>query len=115
MKTSEVLKHAKRYLATRHADSYKYTTCEGKEKFICIAIMTAAAHTKRITNADIDHCTDMIESRLEGEDTLEGWLQIKGCLPLLWGSVDTATRSRIQQHRHAWLDMLIAEFETKGD
>lgn len=115
MKTSEVLTHAKRRLATTYNDVYNYTTKTGAEKFICIAIMTAAEVTKRITTADIDRCRLMIESRLEGFDTLEGWLQYKGYLPMEWGLVNYATRNRIQQHRHAWLDMLIAEFKAKGD
>lgn len=115
MKTSEVLKHAKRHLATTHDEKYDYIKKAGKEKFICIAIMTAATVTKRITVSDIDRCRKMIESRLEGFDALEGWLQYKGHLPMEWGLVDRATRDRIQQHRHAWLDMLIAEFKAKGD
>lgn len=113
MKTSEVLKHAKRYLATAYNKRYDYTKKEGQEKFICIAIMTAAAHTKRITTADIERCRLMIESRLEGTDTMEGWLQYKGHLPM--GGWTHADKDRVQQHRHAWLDMLITEFKSKGD
>lgn len=110
MKTSEALKHAKRYLAETYAD-----TCNApcKEKFICIAIMTAEAATKRITVKDVKRCKDMIESRLEGCDTLEGWLQYKGHLPM--GGWTHADKDRVQQHRHAWLDMLITEFKSKGD
>jgi hypothetical protein len=113
MKTSEVLKHAKRYLAKSYAGTYNYVHDTYNEKFICIAIMTAATQTKRIPVKDIERCKDMIESRLEGADTLEGWLNYKGYLPTC--SLDTDTRNRIQQHRHAWLDLLIAEFESKGD
>lgn len=113
MKTSEVLKRAKRYLATTHDEKYDYMTMTGREKFICIAIMTAATHAKRITNGDIDRCRLMIESRLGGKDTLESWLVLKGCLPMDgWTHAD---KDRVQQHRHAWLDMLIAEFKAKGD
>lgn len=115
MKTSNVLKHAKRHLATTHDEKYDYMTRTGKEKFICIAIMTAANHTKRITAADIDRCRFMVESRLRGNDTMESWLQRQGCLPMVWGLVDHATKNRIQAHRHAWLDRLITEFKSKGD
>lgn len=115
MKTSEVLRHAKRHLAPSHNGTYNYTTKTGAEKFICIAIMTAAEVTKRITAYDVKRCKDMIASRLEGFDTLEGWLQYKGYLPKELSWVDHATRDRIQQHRHAWLDMLITEFKSKGD
>jgi hypothetical protein len=115
MKTSEVLAHAKRYLAATRAEKYNYQTMTGKEKFICIAIMTAASHTESITNGDIDRCRLMIEARLEGCGTIEEWLQVRGFLPFEWGLVDTPTRDRIQQHRHAWLDMLIKEFKAKED
>ena len=115
MKTSEVLRHAKRYLAETYQDTYNYTTKTGAEKFICIAIRTAAETTKRITIADMERCKDIIRSRLDDNDTLESWLQSQGCLPMAWGFVNTATRDRIQQHRHAWLDMLITEFKSKGD
>lgn len=113
MKTSEVLKHAKRHLATTHDEKYDYIKRAGKEKFICIAIMTAATVTKRITSADIDRCRLMIESRLEGTDTMESWLVNKGCIPS--NGWTTADKDRVQQHRHAWLDMMIAEFKAKGD
>ena len=110
MKTSEVLKHAKLYLAANHQDSY--SECN-KEQFICIAIMVAASHTKRITEYDVERCRLMIESRLAGNDTLEGWLVHKGCLTTdNWTHAD---KDRIQEHRHAWLDMMITEFEAKGD
>lgn len=115
MKTSEVLSHAKHYLAPTYDEMYNYTTREGKEKFICIAVITAAAHSKRITDADVKRCAAMVESRLEGESTLESWLQAKGCLPHVWMMVTRADRDRIQQHRHAWLDQMIEEFKAKGD
>ena len=111
MKTSEVLKHAKRYLAKYNSECYGYNT----ERFICIAISTAASHTKRITDKDVERCCQMIESRLEGQHVLEQWLQHKGCIALTWPPTDPTVRDRIQQHRHAWLDMMITEFKSKGD
>jgi hypothetical protein len=115
MKTSTVLKHAKRYLATTYKNSYDYVNQEGQEKFICIAIMTAASHNKRISDKDVERCRKMIASRLEGNDSLEGWLMHKGCIHEEFLLFDRATKDRIQQHRHAWLDMLITEFKSKGD
>lgn len=112
MKTSEVLKHAKQRLAEKHTDRYD-SSREGRDKFICIAIMNAERNVKHITVEDARRCKKMIESRLEGNDTLEGWLCSKNCLPDD-GWTDEH-KDRIQQHRHAWLDMLIAEFEAKGD
>lgn len=115
MKTSTVLKHAKRYLAKDLIESYDYKTMTGKEKFICIAISTAASHNRRITDKDVERCREMIAARLEGKHVLERWLQHKGCIPPVWLVVDRATKDLIQQHRHAWLDMLITEFKSKGD
>ncbi len=112
MKTSEVFKLAKQQLATTYGETGYYNRA-GKEQFICVAIHTASAHTKRITDEDIERCIDIVEARLGGSHTLESWLVDKGCLPC--NGWTTADRDRAQQHRHAWLDMLIAEFEAQGD
>jgi hypothetical protein len=111
MKTSEVFKRVKENLAKDLHEAYNHS---GKEKFICIATTTAAAHSKRITNEDVERCTDIVESRLEGAYTMEGWLNDRGCVPE-YELCDRTTKDRIQAHRHAWVDMLIAEFEAKGD
>jgi hypothetical protein len=110
MKTSEVFKWAKQHLAK----DFTEVCITRKNKFICIAITTAAANSKRILDRDIERCTDIVESRLEEDATLEDWLESKGCV----GNYlmrDRATKDRMQEHRHAWLDLLIAEFESKGD
>ena len=111
MKTSEVFTRAKRHLAK---DLHEACAHSGKEKFICIAITTAAAYTKRMTNGDIERCTGIVESRLEHDYTMEGWLESKGCVNNYF-LCDRTTKDRIQAHRHAWVDMLIAEFKAKGD
>ena len=109
MKTSEVFKRVKEHLA----ETYEETTFR-KEKFICIAIAIAAGRSKRITEADRSRCTEIVESRLEGTYTLEGWLVDKNCIPD-YELCSHGTKDRIQAHRHAWVDMLIAEFKSKGD
>jgi hypothetical protein len=111
MKTSEVFTRAKQHLAK---DLHEACNHSAKEKFICIAITTAAAYTKRMTSGDIERCTEVVESRLEGAYTLEGWLNNQGCVPE-HELCDRTTKDRIQAHRHAWLDQMIAEFKTKGD
>jgi hypothetical protein len=111
MKTSEVFKRAKQHLAN---DFTEVCNSSSKEKFICIAITTASAYSKRITDKDVKRCRDIVESRLEHTYTLEGWLESKGCLNSYF-LCDRATKDRIQEHRHAWLDALIAEFASKGD
>ena len=111
MKTSEVFKQAKQHLAMDYDE-----TCNdpSKGKFICIAITIAAENCKRITVADVKRCEDVIKSRMGGAYTLEGWLVDRGCIPE-YELCDLTTKDRIQAHRHAWLDYLIAEFEAKGD
>jgi hypothetical protein len=111
MKTSEAFKQAKRCLAK---DFKETLNGSGKEKFICIAITVAAANCKRITDKDVERCEDVIKSRMDGEYTLEGWLVGRGCIPEAFLN-DHNILDRIQAHRHAWLDLLIAEFEAKGD
>ena len=108
MKTSQVFTHAKNLLAK---DWYEPSS---KTRYICIAIGAAAEDRKRITVKDLVRCASIIESRLEGFCTLEGWLADKGCIPNACFQ-SMATRDRIQHHRHAWLDLLIAEFQAKGD
>jgi hypothetical protein len=111
MKTSEVFRQAKQRLAVDYDE-----TCNdpSKEKFICIAITVAAANCKRITVKDVERCEDVIKSRMDGVYTLEGWLVDRGCIPEAFLN-DHNILDRIQAHRHAWVDMLIAEFEAKGD
>lgn len=105
MKTSKVLRIAKKFVGTSFHDSFR----QGKEKFICCAI-SGAAEEGRIPRRDSERVQDIVEKRLSGHTTLEGWLASKGIIP-----VTDQDRTRIQQHRHAWLDMMIAEFEAKGD
>jgi hypothetical protein len=111
MKTSEVFKKAKQHLAKDFSE-----TCStpAKEKFICIAITTAAAYSKRITDKDITRCASIVNSRLEGEYVMEKWLVDKNCIPE-YSLCGRTVKDRIQAHRHAWVDMLIAEFKSKGD
>ena len=108
MKTSEVFKRAKQHLAKDFEE-----TRNDKEKFICIAITIAAARCKRMTDEDVERCEGIIGSRIDTY-TLEGWLVNRGCIPEEFLN-DPNILDRIQAHRHAWLDLLIAEFEAKGD
>lgn len=114
MKTSEVFKHAKRHLAKDYTD-YICSRTFDQQKFICISIDVAFSQTQRLTVADRDRCLDVIASRLGRHDTLEGWLAAEGCIGKEYNLLDSSTKDRIQKHRHAWLDKLIAEFEAKGD
>lgn len=111
MKTSEVFKRAKEHLAK---NLHEVCIISRKQKFICLAIITAAAHSKRVTAADVERCDEIVESRMGGAYVMESWLAVRGYVPE-YSRLDRATKDRIQAHRHAWLDLLIAEFESKGD
>jgi hypothetical protein len=110
MKTSVVFARAKQRLAK---DFKETLNGSGKEKFICIAITVAAAHCKRVTDGDAERCEGIVGSRIDTY-TLEGWLVDRGCIPGEFLN-DPNILDRIQAHRHAWLDLLIAEFEAQGD
>ena len=111
MKTSNVLTHAKKHLTRSYSEGRDNWHLQ---KFICLAIGQAAKYNKRITDANVERCRNMIESRLEGFPSLEGWLEFKGCLSSQqW--LDDDTKDQIQAHRHAWLNQMIAEFKAKKD
>lgn len=93
MKTSEAFRRAKAVLWNGQGRQ-----TEGKERFICYAICRTTGHKK---------AKRTIVSRLCYHHTLGGWLEAQG--------VREWTIKQLQQHRHAWLDLLIAEFEAKGD
>ena len=111
MKTSEVFKRAKEHLAKNIQETRDHSS---KQKFICLALVTAAAHSKRVTDADVKRCDEIIESRMGGAYVMEKWLAARGYIPD-YELCSHGTKDRIQAHRHAWVDMLIAEFESKGD
>jgi hypothetical protein len=111
MKTSEVFKRAKEHLAKNIQETRDHS---GKQKFICLALTTAAAHSKRVTDEDVKRCDEIIESRMDRAYTMESWLAERGYVPYYF-ALDRTTKDLIQAHRHAWLDLLIAEFESKGD
>ena len=112
MKTSKVFAIVKRYVNT---------TYEGiGENFICYAIERARGN-RLISAADFNRAIGIISDRLDDHGTLERWLmsyhniqivQRQGCG---CKKVYIEYRNRMQVTRHAWLDSLIAEFQSKGD
>lgn len=107
MKTSKVLKIAKQRLSPF---PYEY---DGKEKFICIAIQQAC-NDEKVSINDYGRCRDEIQRRLNGAVTLERWLRLRGHIPEKFLH-NSKLMQRIQDHRHAWLDSMIAEYEAQGD
>jgi hypothetical protein len=102
MKKSEMLKRAKRYLWDGHGKKRP-----GATAFVCIALINACG-----TSSEVHDLRDWIDHHL-GEDSAGGartarvWLQ------------DTLGRSvgpsEAQQFRHAWVDSMIAYFESRGE
>lgn len=91
--------------AFRQAKKILWTTREG---FICFAI-TDADYDGRNPEA-VSAAKKVIEERLGKFYSLRGWLLARDVL-----REDIKDPPRMQAHRHAWLDLLIEEFENKED
>lgn len=109
MKTSEALKIVKKFVA----DSIGTCYVSDKQQFICIAAHVAERKGK-IGYVDENKITKIIADRLYPYETLTDWLMSNKALEPVF-ELDDETRNRLQAHRHEWLDMMIAEFEAKGD
>jgi len=80
-------------------------------EYICFAISqsdrySTATHFNPISPA-AKQAIAIIESHLAGNNTMRGWLRTNGV------SESELTWEKVQVHRHAWLKMLITEFENK--
>lgn len=109
-----VLREAKQYLAANYKevrDTDRGKPGCFKEEYICYAVATAAGPW---ADNSIYMITNMIESRLSPYVTFDDWLSgqpgtgVSLCQYRVRRPNEMTTR--IQQHRHAWVDMLIEEF-----
>lgn len=100
MKTSVVFREAKKHLIRSEAEIGRVTGT----MLICWAIDRVPARLQ-----ERDDARAIIKDRLKGHSVLDQWLQANGV------KNRDITFDRVQAHRHAWLDLLIAEFEAKGD
>lgn len=97
MKTSQVFIRAKKLL-------YNGTGSSGKTEYICYAI-----DKTRCSVGDKDRARDIIMELLDDNYTLGSWLdRVKGIENDRHGV-------KMQVTRHAWLDHLIAHYESIGD
>ena len=114
MKTSKVLKHAKKYLAKNREDIFN----PRKEEYICFSVNSAYNHGK-IVIYDRDHVKNMIDDRLGVYSTLEDWLEeVHGIKCPDWDATEDEFEefvTKMQTTRHAWVDSMIAEFAAKGN
>ena len=100
MKTSNVFRRAKRQLLNEI--SAPSSTEAG---FICSCIRRVRAPWP-----DKHRALRVIRERMGGCMALGDWLRYEHDVP-----DEDITATLVQAHRTAWLDLLIAEFEAKGD
>jgi hypothetical protein len=106
VKKSDILKAAKKLLWDGGAD------VKGKEKYICWCI-----ESTNYSDRDYSPLTRLIEARLGNLTCLPN--VERTCYEYLLEVVgipeDQLTRQNLQTYRHAWVDELIREFESKGE
>ena len=114
MKTSAVLKKAKRYLAKSRNDHQS----TDKESFICYSI-TSAAYSGSVSDKDSDRVQKLVQDRLSPHATLETWLEKVHHIPRVYYDAGFSEigkyADKLQTTRHAWINSMIEEFEAKGD
>ena len=76
----------------------------GKVDYICFALQYA------IGSDNADPLCKIISGRLEGWPSVVTWLRHECKIPK-----EQLTYAAIQKHRHQWVDLMIKEFEAKGD
>ena len=86
-----------------------------KTSYICVAIRRGHPNYDPLQGswrdpAAVAAARQIIHNRICGLYTLETWLDERCGIP----SNDTLQSKRMQTYRHAWLQALIKEFETKA-
>jgi hypothetical protein len=112
MKTSELLKKAKRKLA--------HTDIDSKEQFICHSIdeVVWKRHRDIATEENAARLKRVISQRLAPHRTLEAWLEATHSIkePPCWYQHEfNLYLTKVQTTRHAWVKSMIAEYTVKGD
>ena len=98
MKKSKMLRKAKEVLWDG--------VSENKEKELCICY----ALVQTVGGKQAEPLCNIIHERLEAYPTLFAWLRYKCNIPL-----GQLKNEALQKHRHQWVDLMIKEFEAKGD
>lgn len=111
MKTSEVLREAKKILWTGVG-----RPSAGKPKFICHALNRTVLGDGSNWK-DIQLAKHIIHELMRPHITLEDWLIAKGHVlhKQLYAGSQFRNRHKLQATRHAWIDHLIAHHESIGD
>lgn len=100
MKTSEVFKRAKKYLAKTELKTFSNT----QANHICYAIQLTTC-----TEDDKTRTRRIIHSYLDGLPTFSAWLN------MVHGIDYAEDMDKLQRTRHAWLNHLIEHYESIGD
>lgn len=102
MKTSELLRKAKTQLWDGVNVYARYD--EDQHRYICAAVDSVGRPSLRK-----EKLLSEISDRLWPAPAMGLWLVNQGV------PEQQLTSERIQAHRHVWVDMLIKEYEAKGD
>ena len=101
MKTSELLRKTKRFLAESDADAERDEKCS----MLCFAIGSASESAGEKSESAKCRAVERIRVSLHPHSSVCAWLRHQGI----------ESRGDIQEYRHLWLDALIAEYEQDGD
>jgi hypothetical protein len=101
MKTSKIFRAAKAQLW----DGEGHWLARKKDRFVCYAIL----EHPNISNRDKYRARHIVESLLGRHETLEDWLSAKHRIHAY------EDLCKMQETRQAWLDHLIAHYESLGD
>lgn len=104
MKTSEILRKAKKYL-------WNGTSKTVSREALCLALWDAACLSTPADRARIGKVMNRISRALHKQSYVHGWLVAKG--HATYAQINNP--KLIQAYRHRWLNALIAEYERKGD
>ncbi len=109
MKTSNVLKRTKKYVAKGVYGTHDTSV------YICHALELAYS-SGRIGLSDCHEVRDIVQERLGKCNSLEQWLRWQGIQRPSYGPKSIKEYCiKVQATRHAWIDSMIAEFQAKGD
>jgi len=112
MRTSAALRIVKTFLARRGRRIGYLAISTPKEMYVCYAT-NKAWESGFITHEKLVEITDHIALLLGGAQSLEVWLMRVHGIPCMLNNDEYL--DKLQVTRHAWVDNMIAEFQSKGD
>jgi len=84
--------------------------------YICDNIKALLNFDNVIEEADAERSRNIIETRIEGAFSVEGWLLRNGHITEFeFRNYTPEHKKKLQDYRHAWLESLETEFAAIGD